>query len=69
MHALARSPFADALMHAMSRSPFADARMQALASTGFGTPPGCQKNEKNETVLEGGPGEFGKKPGKPPKYA
>ena len=46
MHALARSPLTDALMHAMSRSPFADARMQALASTGVGTPPGCQKNEK-----------------------
>ena len=46
----------DALMHAMSRSPFADARMQALASTGVGTPPGCQKSEKkNETALEGGP--------------
>ena len=55
MHALARSPLTDALMHAMSRSPFADARMQALASTGDGTPPGCQKNEKNETALEGGP--------------
>ena len=43
----------------MSRSPFADARMQALASTGDGTPPGCQKNEKNETALEGGPGGLG----------
>ena len=47
---------ADVLMHAMTRSPFADVRMQALASTGFGNPPGCQKNEKNETALEGGPG-------------
>ena len=57
MHALARSPLADVLMHAMTRSPFADVRMQALASTGFGNPPGCQKNEKkNEIALEGGPG-------------